>query len=182
MERRSFLKWATQGLGALFGAILGFPAVAYLIDARNRSAPPGDFRKVGKLSDLKENVPHQVVLNNIRRDAWTLHPNDVIGRVWLVRRPGDKVDAYTTICPHLGCAINYQEPKQQFVCPCHNGTFHLSGQLVSTEELGGITNPAPRDMDSLEIKLEPDPAGTDTFIWVKYENFIQGRHDKVRKA
>jgi Rieske Fe-S protein len=181
MQRRSFLKWATHGLGVLFGAILGIPALAYLIDARNRAAPAGDFRKVARLSELKEGIPQQVVIRNVRRDAWTLHPNDIIGRVWLVRRSDDKVDAFTTICPHLGCSINYQRDHQRFVCPCHNGTFHLSGKLASEQELGA-TNPAPRDMDNLEIRLEKDASADDSWVLVKYENFIQGRHEKVRKS
>src|SRR5438132_13400055 len=96
-QRRSFLKWATHGLGALFGAILGIPAIAYLIDARNRPAPDSDFKTVARLTELEIGVPKQVILRDIRHDAWTLHPNDVIGRVWLIRRDQEKVEAYTTI-------------------------------------------------------------------------------------
>src|SRR5216683_1962582 len=108
-ERRRFLQWLTHGLGALFAAVLGIPAVAYLIDPRNRPVPQGDFKTVGRLSELKNDTPQQVVIRDVRWDAWTLHPNDAIGRVWLVRRGDDKVEAYTTICPHLGCSINYEE-------------------------------------------------------------------------
>src|SRR5438105_4671456 len=103
--RRSFLKWATHGLGALFGVVLGIPALAYLIDARNRAAPAGDFKPVARLKELAVNVPQQVVIHDVRKDAWTLHPNDVIGRVWLIRRDNDQVEAFTTICPHLGCSV-----------------------------------------------------------------------------
>jgi Rieske Fe-S protein len=193
MERRSFLKWATHGLGALFGAILGIPAIAYLIDARNRPAPNSEFRTVARLSDLKPNEPHQVVLRDVRRDAWTLHPNDVIGRVWLIRRPNDRVDAFTTTCPHLGCSVNFEEKAQRFICPCHNGTFHLSGERVSEEELGA-TNPAPRGMDSLDVRLTPDAAHPvedpahpgqkkpDVLVAVKYENFRQGAEEKIAKG
>jgi Rieske Fe-S protein len=195
MERRSFLKWATHGLGALFGTILGLPAVAYLIDARNRPAPEGDFKTVARLSELQVDVPKQVVLRDIRRDAWTLHPNDVIGRVWLLRRPGDQVEAFTTICPHLGCSINFEDKAKRFLCPCHGGTFHLSGERVSESELG-TANPSPRGMDLLPVQMAEDPDPThlvddpdrpgqkkrDALIAVKYQNFIQGRHDKVPKA
>src|SRR5438132_481561 len=176
MERRVFLKWATHGLGALFGAVLGIPAIAYLIDARNRPAPPGDFRTVGKLSDLQIGVPKQVVIHNVRQDAWTLHPNDVIGRVWLIRRDDKKVDAFTTICPHLGCSVNYLG-NEQFMCPCHNGTFRLSGDRVPESELGR-SNPAPRGMDRLEIRTDPE---NPELLQVKYQNFIQGKEERVPK-
>lgn len=173
MERRSFLKWATHGLGALFGALLGIPAVAYLIDARNRAARIAGFRTIAKLSDLKVGEPTQAVIRDVRQDAWTLHPNDVVGRVWLIKRDDKHVDAYTTVCPHLGCSVNFKAQEQRFVCPCHNGTFDINGQRV---ELTGASNPAPRGMDLLDIEIKDD------LIAVKYQNFRQGEHEKIPKA
>ncbi len=176
MERRSFLKWLTNALGALFGIVLGIPAIAYLIDARNRPAPTGDFKTVARLSELPVGVPHQVVIRDVRRDAWTLHPNDVIGRVWLIRRDQEKVEAFTTICPHLGCSINFEEKAKRFICPCHGGTFDEQGQRI---DLGGMTNPAPRGMDMLECRRDPDNA---ELIQVKYQNFIQGKETPILKT
>jgi Rieske Fe-S protein len=180
-ERRRFLKWLTNGLGALFGVVLGIPAIAYLLDPRNRPVPAGDFKTVGRLSGLKAETPQQVVIRAVRWDAWTLHPNDVIGRVWLVRRGGEQVDAYTTICPHLGCSINYEENKKQFICPCHNGTWDLATcQPVKFENR---TNPAPRGMDRLELQLVRDGASPadkpDFFIQVKYQTFQQGKETPI---
>lgn len=174
--RRSFLDWAIHGLGGIFAAVLGVPVLAYLIDPRNRPARSGAFKTVARLSDLKHDVPVQAVVRDVKRDAWTLYPNDVIGRVWLIRRKDDTVEAFTTICPHLGCSINCD--GQRFVCPCHNGTFDLTGKRLSAEELGA-QNPAPRGMDSLEVQRDPtDPE----MIQVKYQNFKQGDHEKVLKT
>jgi Rieske Fe-S protein len=174
-ERRSFLKWAINGLGALFAAVLGVPAVLYLIDPRNRPAPPKGYRVVGNLKDLDVNEPVQAVIRDIRHDAWTLHPNDVVGRVLLVKRDAKKVDVYTTVCPHLGCSVNYVSSAKRFICPCHNGTFDIDGRRVEFTE--GI-NPAPRDLDRLDdVMIDAD--GT---IRVKYETFKQGEAEKERKG
>jgi Rieske Fe-S protein len=175
MERRSFLKWVTHGLGVLFAVLLGIPAMAYLIDARNRPARKGDFKPVGRLEDLVIGVPTQVVIRDIRSDAWTLHPSDVLGRVWLIRRDDKNVEAFTTICPHLGCSINYEDKAKLFICPCHNGTFDLAGSRV---ERPGLTNPAPRGMDQLEVRVLADSG----IVEVYYQNFIQGRHEKIVKT
>lgn len=177
-ERRRFLKLCTHAMGGLWAALLGIPALAYLLDARNRAARDRDFKTVARLSELKPDVPQQAVVRDIRRDAWTLHPNDVIGRVWLIRRDGDKVEAYTTICPHLGCSINYEEASKQFICPCHMGTWDGECKLVPEEKLGRPNAP-PRDMDSLDVRR--DPANPD-LIQVKYQNFAQGEHEKVAKS
>lgn len=179
-ERRRFLQWLTHGLGALWAAAIGVPAVAYLIDARNRPARNGDFKSVARLDSLQKDVPVQAVIRDQRRDAWTLHPNDLIGRVWLIRRDGNKVQAFTTICPHLGCSINYEDKAKLFICPCHNGSWDSQCKLVTDpatlQKLGIAENPAPRDMDELDVKVEGDQ------VLVKYENFISGRHDKVVKS
>ena len=129
-ERRSFLRWAVHGLGALFGLVLGIPAVAYLLDARNRPAPKRGFRRVAQLSELPLNRPKEVVIFDTRTDAWTLYPSDVIGRVFLIKRSNTQVEAYTTICPHLGCSINYT--GEIFRCPCHGATFSLEGRKTAT--------------------------------------------------
>jgi menaquinol-cytochrome c reductase iron-sulfur subunit len=174
MERRSFLKLATHGLGALCGVILGLPALAFLFDSRNRKGPESDFKTVARLSDLPKDLPVQVVIRDLRSDAWTLHPNDVIGRIWLIRRHDDEVDAFTTICPHLGCSINFEKAGQIFICPCHNGTFELTGRRKEN-----ISNPAPRGMDRLECRR--DPINPD-FLQVKYQNFRQGEATPILKS
>ena len=186
IERRSLLKLGTNVLGGCFAAALGVPAAGYLIDPRNRSAATGDFRDAARFSELTENVPQSVTIRDIRHDAWTLHPNDVLGRIWLVYR-GEKddegvpkVEAYTATCPHLGGSINFD--SQKFVCPLHGATFDKACKRVSAGELGK-ENTAPRDMDSLEIEVVPDPDKPgDYFLRVKYENFMQGREEKVKKA
>jgi Rieske Fe-S protein len=187
-SRRNFLRWATHGLGALFAAVLGIPAVAYLIDARNRPAPPSGFRRAAKFSEVLKDgktTPDgsrilQVVIRDTRKDAWTLHPDEVIGRVWIVARDKQDLQVFTTICPHLGCSINFDGNAQQFICPCHGGTFQLNGARI---ELQAAKNPAPRGMDSLEWTSQPVENDEDDLeIFVKYENFKQGHEAKERKA
>lgn len=176
MERRSFLKWATNGLGALFGAILGLPGLAYFLYPRNVPAPERGFKPVARLSELEVGVPKQATIRDVRTDAWTFHPNDVIGRVWLIRRDEKTVEAYTTVCPHLGCSINFLEKDRIFKCPCHNGTFDMDCQRVETP---GVTNPAPRGMDKLRCEFDPN---NPDLIRVEYKDFIQGRPDQVAKS
>lgn len=185
-ERRSFLKWAVHGMGALFTAILGIPAVAYLIDGRNRPTRTPGMRTVDgiKYSDLRVGEPKQGVLRNIRQDAWTLHPNDVIGRVWVLKKQDGQLDVFTTVCPHLGCSINTNaDSRTGFTCPCHGAEFTLEGGLVVR---AGYNNPAPRSMDSLRHQRIDDPANPTPsnrdLVQVEYLNFRQGEHTKIPKA
>jgi menaquinol-cytochrome c reductase iron-sulfur subunit len=170
MQRRTFLEWTIYGLSAVFSYVLGVPAIAFLIDARNRPARQSGFRSVARLSELQVDVPKEIVIRETRRDAWNLHPDDVVGRVWLVRQPGDDVLAFTTICPHLGCSVAHAEDC--FLCPCHGGRFDLHGKRVAAQH---GSNPAPRDMDRLpteKIALAGVPNEAPDFeIKVEYKRF-----------
>lgn len=39
--------------------------------------------------------------------------------------------ALSSTCPHLGCQVRWEGPKERFFCPCHNGVFDPSGKAVS---------------------------------------------------
>ncbi len=131
------------------------------------------------------------MIRETRQDAWVLHPNDVVGRVWLVQQRNDrgqpledaqgrpKIEAFTTTCPHLGCSINYNASGQDFLCPCHGAHYRLSGEAIREENGRPISNPAPRNMDSLEVKLEPiQGVSGDYMILVKYEKFVANIPEK----
>jgi Rieske Fe-S protein len=75
------------------------------------------------------------------------------------------VVAFSTICPHLGCGIDWVESKNSFGCPCHESFFSLDGKVSS--------GPAPRPMDSLETRV------VDGVIEVKFEKFKIGTAEKA---
>jgi menaquinol-cytochrome c reductase iron-sulfur subunit len=163
-NRRSLLTWAIFGISAIFSAILGVPIVAYVLDPRNRKGPKSEMRLVEgvKLDDLIANTPVQGVVRDTRMDGWTLYPNDVLGRVWVVQvgaRPANVAEmteaqknaylmVFTTICPHLGCSVN--TGPTGFACPCHAATFRVDGTRAAA------ANPAQRGMDTLAWEIDPD--------------------------
>jgi Rieske Fe-S protein len=175
MQRRTFLAWMTRGLSAVVGAVLAVPGIAYLIDPRRLRSGNGEFKPVSRLDVLKPGVPLAVAVRDERHDAWTRHPVDVVGRVWLVRQPDNTIKAFSTVCPHLGCSINLSSDRSRFVCPCHNGVFRLNGERVPDKELRRI-NPVPRGMDELETHL------ADGVVLVKFAKFQQGLAQKLPKA
>jgi Rieske Fe-S protein len=173
-DRRSFLRWATTGLGAIFAALLGTPVVVYLVDPRNRKAPPSEFRPVDGIN-LEEiaDLPIQGVIRDVRVDGWTLHPSDVLGRVWVVKddQAPKRFRVFTTICPHLGCSVNLE--GNRFACPCHGAKFALDGNL---DHDPAHRNPALRGMDELDWERdEHDPQR----ILVRYQAFVAGTREKT---
>ncbi|MCS7160874.1 MAG: ubiquinol-cytochrome c reductase iron-sulfur subunit [Gemmatales bacterium] len=185
-DRRSFLKWVWGGLKTALAALLGVPALIYLADVGRRQRPLRGFRRVARLSDILQHGKtsattgkriYEVVVRETRRDAWMIHPNQVLGRVWLVHDPNQKIEpndpqsalvAFSAVCPHLGCSVRYDAMDDRFSCPCHAGVFDLSGQVVE--------GPPPRPMDRLQVRLVPDKSSSsnppDYFVEVYYQEFV----------
>ncbi len=62
--------------------------------------------------------------------------------------PGGKVVAYSLLCTHMGCPVEYAAASQSFLCPCHQSIF-------SAARSGAVLQgPAPRALP--EIRLETD--------------------------
>lgn len=178
--RRSLLRWLINGMGLIVGAILAIPAVAFLIDPRNRAAAASTFKDVTRLSQLPVDEPREFVIRATIRDAWNIRPNEVVGRVFLIRRNQDtvtpRVDAFTTICPHLGCSVAFTGETAPgataFLCPCHGGRFNFDGQVFPG-------NVAPRSMDSLAVRFEPLPGDEDKMVQVDYKKFYGNNAQKI---
>ena len=46
----------------------------------------------------------------------------------VIAKKGDgALVALSSVCPHLGCQVHWEAPKNRFLCPCHNGTFNAEG-------------------------------------------------------
>jgi hypothetical protein len=76
------------------------------------------------------------------------------------------VRCFQTICPHLGCGIDYVAHSNAFACPCHASRFDADGR----RRFG----PSPRDMDRLECRVSPPDEIGQRWIEVRYQEFQTG--------
>jgi Rieske Fe-S protein len=66
----------------------------------------------------------------------------------LVRTPAGELRAFTAVCTHLACTVQYREEKQDIWCACHNGIYDLNGKNVS--------GPPPRPLDPYKVQVATD--------------------------
>lgn len=161
--RRTVLKAIFGGLSALIAAAVGGPiAVAFFDPARRRTVTHGEGpTELAKLAELTIGEPRKRDVLSAGIDAWDRTDAKPVGAVWLVRRDAARVDAYSVVCPHLGCAIGFDPAKKTFICPCHDSAFAL-------KDGSRLKGPAPRGLDPLPIEVK------DGKVMVTYQEFIQG--------
>lgn len=168
-DRRDALKWIAVAGGAILASLIAVPAVLFLGDPLRRRSlgPPGKQNEadarwlpVAKMDVLYDGVPTQArVVSPSARDAWQRQGENPLGVVWLVRR-GSHVTAFSSICPHAACFVDYDVAHGRFICPCHESAFALGGA-----SLGG---PAPRGLDALPVRVR------DGKVWVRMVRFRGG--------
>jgi menaquinol-cytochrome c reductase iron-sulfur subunit len=143
--RRSFYSVLASALGSAIGVALALPSAAYLL-LGSKSSKAGSFVQATTLAQLEVGKPREVTLERTRVDAWRTFQEKVVA--WVVRTDEKNVVAYAPQCTHLGCAYHWEEPRNQFVCPCHESRFSIDGKV-----LGG---PAARPLDRYAVRLEND--------------------------
>jgi len=158
--RRNFLKVLVGGTTAVLGALAAVPGLGLLLHPLlAKSSGPGaePIRVAAVPGDIKPDKPVRVdVISNVN-DGWSRYEKVKLGAAWLVRSPEGRVRAFSTVCPHLGCGIDWDEKSGKFNCPCHQSGFGTDGQC----QFG----PSPRGLDELEV------VATDTEIRVRYQRF-----------
>ncbi len=163
MTRRDFYRFGNTILNGLMGLALALPAVAYLFTPFRAKGRKGDFEPLTRLNQLKVGIPKSFAIIEERQDAWVKYPAEPVGSVWLIRQPEGSqpvVIAFTSECPHLGCAINLTADGKDFLCPCHTSSFDLEGNPRNSVP--------PRPMDQLDIQLSD---GVDPEVRVKFQRF-----------
>ena len=167
--RRRFLKIATCAIGGGIGAVVAVPAARYLLYPVGRKVVTtgGEPIDVAGLDDLPDDGSprrFRVIARSIR-DGWSTIENVPLGAAWLSRTGPERVQALSSICPHLGCAVGFDGTN--FKCPCHDSAFAPSG-----ERLGG---PAERGLDPLPVA----PIGKDGRIRLTWIQYRQGGTDRT---
>ena len=74
----------------------------------------------------------------------------------LVRTPEGELRAFTAVCTHLECTVQYKADTSQIWCACHNGLYDLAGNVVS--------GPPPRGLESFTVALRGEPGKEDVVV------------------
>lgn len=76
-----------------------------------------------------------------------------------IERSGDTVRAFSAVCTHLGCVIEWQPAgTQAWFCPCHRGRYDREGRVLGGPPPRPLTPVAASVRDGLVVvKLRVRP-------------------------
>jgi len=169
-DRRRFLKVATCAVGGGVGLAASIPVLRLLADPAGKAtvSSPREPLDLGPLDRFRIGAaPRRVdVIAPVVQDGWTRARDVLLGSAWVRRVEASRVEAFSAVCPHLGCAIAWvgapgaptSEPAGHFLCPCHDSRFAITGERQ--------TGPAERDLDPLPVEIRN---GRLALTWVRYK-------------
>ena len=70
----------------------------------------------------------------------------------VIATPGGEIRAFSAVCTHLACTVQYRKDLQHIWCACHDGHYSLEGVPIA--------GPPPRPLERYDVALKDDE------IWV----------------
>ncbi len=165
--RRNFLKICSVFLSSFIGIAYAVPLIRAFISPAMQDTVIGSsgLFDIGNINDCEVNVPKKVSIKGSKMDAWNKFPLTAIGAVWIVMDKDKKFTVFSSICPHLGCGIDWDGDSGRFVCPCHESYFDIRGKV--------LTGPSPRGLDTLETEIKQGK------LFVRYQKMKLGISKKM---
>ena len=132
--RRNLLNWFLSTTAGAFLVSVTYPLSRYLI-------PP----------EVEESTSSTVTL--------AIKPNDVkanSGQIFrfgsqaaiLVKDTNGELKAFSAVCTHLACIVQYRSDISHIWCACHNGHFDLNGRNVE--------GPPPKPLEQFVVNVRAD--------------------------
>lgn len=128
MSRRSFVNVLLGGSASGLAVAILYPVVEFI-------QPP----------DVAESTSEVVVAaheGELAPGGWKIFPMGADPAI-LVLKPNGEYVAFTAVCTHLACTVQYRTDYGQIWCPCHNGRFDLTGRNVA--------GPPPRPLEQYVV-------------------------------
>ena len=130
-SRRNFLNILLESSAVVFLISVFYPIIKFL-------SPP----------HKGEAIPKSVVAANINE----LKPNN--GKIFrfgskpgiLIKTTEGELRAFTAVCTHLECTVQYRSDFQHIWCACHNGHYDLTGRNIS--------GPPPRPLKPYSVNVK----------------------------
>jgi nitrite reductase/ring-hydroxylating ferredoxin subunit len=132
--RRRFLRFLGSFSIVSTISIIVAPIVGFLIPPKVQSSGGGGRVLAGTLADIPANTGLVVAMGS---------------KPVIVTNTEAGIAAFSAVCTHLGCIVDFDTTVRQIVCPCHDGHFNAATGVV-------ISGPPPRPLPPVASAIEGD--------------------------
>jgi cytochrome b6-f complex iron-sulfur subunit len=129
--RRGFVNWLLSTSAAAFVLSVIYPVSRYLVPP-----PAGESAAASVTIGVK---PDDVKPNTGQIFKFGSRP------AILVRTAAGELRAFSAVCTHLNCTVQFRSDLGEIWCACHNGHFDLNGQNVA--------GPPPRPLEAYVVHV-----------------------------
>lgn len=144
LDRRSFVFGVVAVIGGVIAITIGLPAIGYLISPSRKVEEKDDWVPIGPVEDLPLDEPQLFTFTRTNQSGWETTAKSF--GVYVTRYSDGSYDVFSNVCTHLSCRVTWQEPDQEYVCPCHDGRFAPDGSIIS--------GPQPRGLFTYEYEID----------------------------
>jgi len=131
--RRRFLNLFISSTAFAFIGMMIYPVLKYLAPPKSNEAAPTNVL-AGEVGELKKNS------GKIFR--FGTKPGI------LIDTPSGEIRAFSAVCTHLECTVQYRADLKEIWCACHNGHYDLNGI--------NIAGPPPRPLERYNVNIKGD--------------------------
>lgn len=131
LTRRRFLDRLSKAFLGLWGLGAAGAIGAYLRPPEHGSGMAERIVRVGLLDDFR--------IGEARLVRHGISP------LYVVRLDATRVVALSAVCTHVRCILGFDRERRALTCPCHDGRFDLTGQVLS--------GPPPRPLPSYSVSV-----------------------------
>jgi menaquinol-cytochrome c reductase iron-sulfur subunit len=146
ISRRGFVGGIVALVGTIISAVVGLPAIGYVVSPALKKGGGDEWITLGPVSAIEPGVPTSFTFSVTREVAW--RRTRLSRTVYAVTGDGKNITVFSDACTHLSCKVHWDEQRNAFVCPCHDGIFDKKGYVVS--------GPPPEPLHRFENKIEND--------------------------
>ena len=129
--RKDFLKLCLGALGATAAGSFLYPLARFL-------APGSGSAEAKAVTVKKSEIPPGEAKELIYGGTPIL----------LINRPAKGFVAFSRVCTHLGCLVDYNKAESRILCPCHGAFFDLQGNVLS--------GPPSKPLLPISLKVEAE--------------------------
>ena len=132
--RRKFLNWFLSTSAGAFLVSVTYPLSRYLIPPEVEESTASTVTLAIKANDVKANTGQ----------IFRFGSQPAI----LVKDTNGELKAFSAVCTHLACIVQYRSDISHIWCACHNGHFDLNGRNVE--------GPPPKPLEQFVVNVRAE--------------------------